>query len=128
MDRGAVDKVVYEIEQLSYLDKLSVFSKVFSLGKLNSVEFNEKLVLISLVALTTQKLREKDPTITPLKVLLKITGQVPDDSGFYQYLEGLACLVEDASYGCTKFDPCGCKTSDEIINKIKTILSSWLPF
>ena len=107
MDRGAVDKVVYEIEQLSYLDKLSVFSKVFSLGKLNSVEFNEKLVLISLVALTTQKLREKDPTITPLKVLLKITGQVPDDSGFYQYLEGLACLVEDASYGCTKFDQIG---------------------
>jgi len=128
MGKGAVDRVVYEIEKLSYGDKLAVFSRVFSLGKLDSIELNEKLVLISLVALTTQKLREKDPTITPLKVLLKITGQVPDNSGFYQYLEGLACLVEDASYGCTKFDSCGCKTSNEIINKIKTILSSWLPF
>ena len=66
--------------------------------------------------------------MTPLKLLMKLTGEEKSNSGFYQFLEALAILVEDLSYGCTKIDTCGMKTSQEIINKIKEILSQWLPF
>ena len=36
--------------------------------------------------------------------------------------------IYDLSYMVTKFDPCGYKDSKEIINKIKELLQSWLPF
>ena len=128
MDRGAIEDLVYKFNNLCYTDKSEVFQRIFSLGRFGTDEFSEKLVLISLVALVTSKMKEKDPSITPLQVLIKITGQTKDNSGFYQSLENLAALVEDTSYGCTKFDPCGCKNSTEIINTIKSILSTWLPF
>ena len=127
MDREKVNTAISILDSLEYADKLKVYSRIFSLGLLN-VSLTEKMVLISLVGLVTQKMREKDPTITPLNVLLKITGQVPDNSSYYQFLEGLSVLVEDISYGCTQFDPCGLKSSQEIINKIKEILNTWLPF
>lgn len=128
MDRTKIENAVFILNNLSYLDKQEVFNRVFSLGKFSSIDLNEKLVLVSLVALVTQQMRTKQPDITPLQVLLKLTGQIKDNSSYYQFLEGLACLVEDALYGCSKIDPCGCKTSTEIINKIKEILSTWLPF
>lgn len=128
MDRDAINSAICTLDKMDYTDKLNVFNRVFSLGNLNTVELNEKLVLISLVALVNQKMKDKDITTTPLKVLMKITGQIKDNSSFYQFLEGLAILVEDLSYGCTTIDPCGFKTSQEIINKIKEILNTWLPF
>lgn len=127
MDREKVNTAITILDNLEYTDKLKVYSRIFSLGLLN-VDLTEKMVLLSLVGLVTHKMREKDATVTPLKVLLKITGQVPDNSGFYQFLEGLSVLVEDLSYGCTKFDPCGLTNSQDIINKIKEILNTWLPF
>ena len=128
MDRKAIDSIVIGLDDLEYTEKLSVYNKIFSLGNTNSDNMNDKLVLISLVALTTQKMREKDATITPLKLLMKITGQIKDNSGFYQFLESLSILVEDMSYGCKKIDTCGMETSQEIINKIKEILNTWIPF
>lgn len=128
MDKPKIEEVVFSLNNMSYLDKQEVFNRVFSLGKFSTIDLNEKLVLVSLVALVTQQMRSKQPELTPLQVLLKLTGQIKDNSGYYQFLEGLACLVEDALFGCSKIDPCGCKTSAEIINKIKEILSTWLPF
>lgn len=127
MDREKIDSVVFNLETMEYTDKMSVYAKVFSMGNLSS-DMNDKLVLISLVALTTNKMREKDSTITPLKILMKITGTIKDNSAFYQFLEALSIIVEDISYGCKKFDTCGMKSSEEIINKIKEILDTWLPF
>lgn len=128
MNKSAVESAVSTLDSLDYTDKLAAYNKVFSLGNLNSDDMNDKLVLISLVALTTQKMREKDSTITPLKILMKITNQIKDNSAFYQFLEALSILVEDISYGCKKIDSCGMKTSQEIIKKIKEILDTWIPF
>ena len=128
MHRELVDDVHRTLNNLDYYDKHSVYQKVFSLGNLVSDDMNEKLVLISLVALVTQKMREKDPTNNPLKLLMQITGQIKDNSFFYQFLESLSIIVEDFMYGCKKFDPCGLKSSQEIINRIKEILSTWVPF
>jgi hypothetical protein len=128
MDKNAVDSLVISFDTLDYTNKLSAYNKTFSLGRFSSDDMNDKLVLISLVALANQKIKEKDATMTPLKLLMSITGQVKDNSGFYQFLESLSIIVEDLSYGCKKIDPCGMKTSQEIINKIKEILDTWLPF
>jgi hypothetical protein len=59
---------------------------------------------------------------------MKLTDQKADNSAFYQFLESLAILTEDLSYGTTHIDSCGLKTSQEIIVRIKEILGQWLPF
>lgn len=128
MDKNKVDSIVISLDSLEYTDKLSAYNRVFSLGNFTSDDMNDKLVLISLVALANQKMKEKDATMTPLKLLMKITGEIKSNSGFYQFLEALSIMVEDLSYGCNKIDTCGMKTSQEIINKIKEILDQWLPF
>ena len=129
MENGeSIRNIIDQVNNLNYQDKMTIYNSIFSLGKLNSDDLNEKLVLVSLVALTTQKMKLKDPKITPLQILMSVTGQKKDNSAFYQFLEGLAIIVEDFGYGCNKIDSCECKTSQEIINKIKTILSTWLPF
>ena len=128
MDRELINQAVITLDKLDYTDKLQVHNRVFSLGTFDSPDLNEKLILISLVSLVTRKMREKDPTATPLSILMKITGQIKDNSGFYQFLESLSIIVEDFSYGCTKFDTCGLTNSQDIINKIKEIINTWLPF
>ena len=59
---------------------------------------------------------------------MKITNQSKDGSAFYQALEGISIIVEDLCYMCDKADSCGLKTSNEIVEKIKEILNTWLPF
>ena len=108
--------------------KKNLYLHTYSIGYLLSNDLNDRLVLISLLALTNKKLREKDNEMTVLKLLMKITAQEADDSGFYHFLEALSILVEDFSYGIEKIDPCGFKTSQEIINKIKELLATWMPF
>lgn len=129
MENGkSVNSIIEQIDQLCYKDKVAVYNYTFSLGNLNSGDLNEKLILISLVALATQKMKLKDPKITPIQILMSITGQKRDDSAYYQFLESLSIIVEDFGYNCDKIDSCGCKTSQEIISKIKEILNLWLPF
>lgn len=120
------DEILNSLEQLDYSAKAKIYNRLFSFGYI--VEMQNKFNLISLVALTTKKMKEKNPNITALDILKKITGQQTDDSGFYQFLETLAIVSEDMSYACTTFDACGCTSSQEIINKIKEILNTWLPF
>ena len=128
MNKTAIDSAVLALEQLDYTEKLCVFNRVFSIGNLSSSDLNDRLILISLVSLAYQKMKEKDPTITPLHILMKITGQRKDDSAFYQFLESLSIIVEDFSYNCVKIDTCGMKNSDEVFNRINEILNTWLPF
>ena len=128
MERDKVIDLSMQIDALEYTDKKEVYQKSFSLGNLESDDMNDRLVLISLIGLTYQKMKEKEATITPLKILMKITGQSKDNSSFYQFLEALSIIVEDFSYGIKKFDSCGLKTSQEIINKIKELLNTWMPF
>ena len=128
MDRKAVKEVIAAIEKLDYVDKLSVYQATFGLGCLGNKDLNDKLVLFSLVALVTSKMRAKDSQCTPLKVLMQITGQIQDNSGFYQFLEALSIVVEDLMYETDKFDACGLKSSQEIISRIKELLDTWIPF
>jgi len=116
-----------DVKNLSYEEKKDIYQKLFSIGNF-SRELNDKLVLISLIALVSNKLKEKNPKLTTLDILLKIAGHTKDDSYYYHYLEGLAIITDDFSYETTKYDSCGLSSSDEIVKKIKNLLSLWLPF
>jgi len=128
MDRTESSKIISEINSLSFEEKQRIYQSSFSVGYVGSGDLNDRLVLISLVSLSYQKMKEKDQSITPLKLLLKITGQKEDSSSFYSFLESLAILIEDMCYGVKKIDSCGMKTSQDIINKIKELLNTWIPF
>jgi hypothetical protein len=128
MDADKIINLSSQINQLEYEGKRDVYQRSFSLGYLASEEMNDRLILISLVALVYQKMKLKDKNITPLAVLLKITGEKDNNSVYYQFLESLAVIADDFSYGIKKIDACGFKTSPEIINKIKELLNTWIPF
>lgn len=128
MDKNGKAELKAQISKLDFEDRKELFQSFFSMGYIASENLNDRLVLISLVALVTQRMKLKDPKITPLSVLVKISGATKDNSGFYQFLENLAIIVEDFSYGMKQIDACGLKTSQEIINKIKELLNTWLPF
>ena len=129
MEKEKIDLCVDTLLSMSYEDKRDVHSRVFSIGVLNGIiSVNDKLILLSLISLMYLKLREKNPDVTPLKILMQITGQRKDNSHFYFMLEGLSILVEDLCDKCNVADSCGLKTSQEIVSKIKEILNTWLPF
>lgn len=128
MNKDKREEVVIAFDTLDYHDKVYAYQKIFSLGSFVSCEMNDKLVLFSLLALVTSKMREKDSQITPLKILMKLTNQIKDNSAFYQFLEAVSIITEDLMYGCKKFDNCGMNNSQEIYSKIKLILNTWVPF
>lgn len=129
MEKQKIDTAISLLQSLDYTDKKDVYGKVFSLGTLNGISsINDKLILISILSLLYLKMREKNPEVTPLRILMQIMKQPKDNSAMYLMLEGLSVVVEDMCYGCTTADACGLKTSQEITSKIKEILDTWLPF
>lgn len=128
MDIAKVNKITSFLDTCNYEERKEVYQKTFSLGYLNSEEMNDKLVLISLIALVLQKMKQKNPDITAIDILVKITGEKEKNTSFYQFLETIAIIAEDFSYCTKKIDACGLKTSEEIIKKIKELLNTWMPF
>lgn len=128
MGKRKVDEICFLMDGLEYIDKRDVFDKNFSFDCVGE-DLNDRLVLISLVSLTYIKMKEKSPTITPLDILIQITGEKKSNSSYmYKFLESVSIIVENFTYGVTKVDSCGLKNSTEIINKIKEILAKWTPF
>lgn len=123
-----VDTLAKQINELSYEDKKLLYTKTFSLGVIGGDSIDEEVILISLLSLTYMKLKEKDSSITPLKILIRITGETDTKSYFYRFLESLSIYVEDLSWCHSKANSCGLTSSDEIIKKIKQLLSTWTPF
>jgi hypothetical protein len=122
-----LDNLIKEIKDLSFEDRTKLYTVCFGFGALDSKELNTKLILVSLVALTSGKLKEKNPKMTTLDLLVKITGEKPGTFN-YTALENLAIITDDLSYNTDIFDPCGLTNSTDIINKIKELLQTWTPF
>lgn len=112
-------------EKSEYVEKSNLYRDNFSLGYLGK-NVNDKLVLVSLVSLVYIKTKAKNKNVKPIDILLKIRGKnkIPHLS----MLESLSVLVEDFAYDCTEADKCGMKSSDEVVKKIKELLSVWVPF
>ena len=111
------------LQMVDYKELKSIYSRYYSIGSLGS-SLNDKLTLISLVAVLVHAAKKKSPDADCYKVLKKILKADTCDS----YLKSLCILVEDLMIGCNKFDNCGLKTSEEIINKINELYSGLLPF
>lgn len=124
-----VNLLAQELRELSFEEKSRLYTVVYGFGSIASVNITDKLVLISLVGLSSTKLKEKNPGMTTLDFLVAVTKSTKKkDEQFHSFLENLAILVDDLSYATEEFDACGMKNSTEIINKIKEILETWLPF
>lgn len=110
-------------KNLTYQEKAKIYNENFSLGYINS-DINEKLALIALIGYTVMKIKKKTPTATYLQVVYKIASGmcIPED-----FLDTIAVIAEDFSYGCTNFPTFGLKDK-EIIPKIKDILNKYVPF
>lgn len=122
------ENIIKTLCKASYEEKKYIYQKCFSLGSVNTKNMNDRLVLLSLLALVYKKMKLKNPNTTVLELLLKITGETKQNTMYYNFLESVAIISEDFSYDIDKIDSCGMKTSQEIINKIKEILNQWLPF
>jgi hypothetical protein len=127
MENTRVKELVNEINSFSYKDKKELYSQLFSTGYMGGDALDDKLVLVSLISLTYLKLKEKNNAVTPIQILEKITKE-PKGTLMYQTLEALSILVEDLSYGHKTASSCGLKSSEEIINKIKELINTWIPF
>lgn len=101
-----------------------LYKENFSLEYLgNSIE--NKMILICLICYITDKAKSKKPDITYYQVITKICkdlGGLPEE-----FIKVLAIICEDFSYGCTTFPTFNLK-NEEIIPKIKEILTNYLPF
>ena len=118
------DKIIKDINELSYEDKKKVYTVVFGLGSYNSEEIKDKLILISLIAASSAQL--KDRGISTKDFLMKLMR--PKDETLENYLEILAIIVDDFSYNVTKHEIFGAKDSKEIMETIKNLLLTWTPF
>ena len=124
-----VNLLAQEIQELTQEEKSRLYTVVFGFGSIASIDISDKLILISLVGLSSSKLKENNPRLTTLEFLEKLTKvDKKADENFYNFLCNLAILVDDLSYATKNYDACGLKSSAEIINKIKEILQTWLPF
>jgi hypothetical protein len=127
----STEQIINTINNLSYDKKKEIYSRTFSLGIINNRKNNsvdDEMILFSLVSLTYMKLKEKNPYTKPIDILLKIMKPNLEDKHFRNTLESLSILIEDLCYGCNTASSCGLKNSNEIINKIKELLTEWTPF
>lgn len=108
----------------SYKDLERAYREYFSMAYLGK-DFSNKLALISLICYITKTLQMKKPDVTYYQVVKKLgDGTIPDE-----YINRLAIICEDWSYGCDKetFPTFGLEDK-QIPAKIKEILHNWLPF
>ena len=117
-----MDIAVNVITTPPYQDMQRLYNRYYSLGCLET-DINAKFALISLIGYLTFKLKQKKPDVTAYQVIRKIVeDSLPED-----FIKGVAVVVEDFSYGCKSFPTFGINDKD-IPNKIKEILSTYIPF
>lgn len=122
-----VNQIVSSINDLSIEDKSLVYTRCFGFGALASDKLNDKIMLISLVGLTASKLKEKNKELTTLDILVQITKAKKGEI-IYEFITNLAIIVDDLSYLVNEFDSCGFTESKQIIEKIRELINSWVPF
>lgn len=117
------------IEDSCYDDKRSIYSAFFSSGAQTSGKLSNKLALINLICLVSQKMSVEGKTVTPKDVIERITGKVLNaNNTFDHYLIGLSVVCDDMMFGVTEIGSLGLTNSNDILLKIKELLAEWLPF
>lgn len=100
-----------------------IYNQYFSLGFLGN-DISVKFALISLIGYLTFKAKKKYPNITCKEVIKKLASKLETPKA---YLDSLAILCSDLSYGCKEFPTFGIEDK-KIPNKIVEILKEHVPF
>lgn len=104
-------------------DLHSTYNRYFSLSCLN-VSPEQKFALISLICFLTLQARKNNPKATPEQVIKKIA----DGGNSPGLLRALCCICDDFLKSAGDFPIFGAKSSKEIVECIKKILNTEMPF
>ena len=99
------------------------YNRYFSLNCLATTSTN-KFVLISLICFLTLRARVKNPKATCEQVIRKITGEMNSKN----LVTALSVICEDYMLNSEEFPTFKLKTATEMVEKIKEILHTELPF
>ena len=116
---------------MSFDELRKFYSEHFSTGYLNITpdkgfsSFERKLILISLICYITYKGKLKNPDVTHYQTIVKLSKNLclPDD-----FIKGLAIVCEDFAYGNNGNFPTFGLEGKKILEKIVSILKTYLPF
>lgn len=113
----------------SYDDKRTLYSTLFTMGNQTSGKLTNKLDLINLICLVSQKMSSDSKTVTTKDVIEKLVSHVLNCNNAYDnFLIGLSIVCDDMMFGVDDISPLGLTSSGEIIKRIKELLAEWLPF
>ena len=110
-----------------YSELEEYYRKYFSLSCLNTTIEN-KFGLISLICFLTQQARKKNPDATCYQVIMKVLGNETFDKYRMEFIRGLSIVCDDFMKHSSEFLTFGLKTSKAMVDKIKEIIDTWLPF
>lgn len=113
------------LQNETYKELKETYDKYFTIGV--GGDINVKFTLISLICLLTDASKKNNPDATCYQVIMKVLelskSALPEED-----IIGLAIVCESFLKNSTKFNNCGLKTPNEILNKIREILDQWVPF
>ena len=111
----------------TYQELQETYATYYSLAGLNT-SLENKFGLISLICFLTKQAKRKNPDVTCWQVIRKITENDLPSKDLELFHRGLSIICEDFMQHTTDFLTFDMKTSKDMINKIREILSTWLPF
>lgn len=108
-----------------------IYQQYFSLRNVHT-SIDNKFGLISLVCFLTKQARVKKPDATCLQVLEKVNAPTKENPFLAcpdgDFIKGLAIICEDYMLTEGDFMTFGLKSAKDIVNKIREILGTELPF
>ena len=119
-------------KDLSIQGKEDVFMQLFSMGTNTNNSIKDKFDLLYLICFLSFKMKERDPEKfkKPLNVLQHLYGRTfSDQTGEDSYLISLSIICNELLYGVTEIKkPEGFTNMGEICDRIKDLISQWMPF
>lgn len=121
-----------DIGDLEFNERGAAYEREFGLGNLGS-KIDNKLILVSLICSFVLAARKKDPAVTVLDCVKKLTDyeslSMTDKTGMIgKYYENLAIICESFLYGVSEGNTFGLKTAADLKLKVNDILSTRVPF
>lgn len=121
-----IESFLMEAYEPSYKDLEQYYKEYFSLEGLQC-DLSNKFALISLICFLTKQARQKNPDVTCYQVIMKIIDGEESQHNM-KFIRGLSIVCNDIMKHSNEFLTFDLKTSKSMVNKIKEILSTWLPF
>lgn len=122
-----------QIEPLDIESKRIFYAHYFSSGTNFNCSFGTKIEIITLLAFLTQELKKRFPSDykNSYDAITKFIFKQPitEANGYNDYLIALSIITDDLMWGCNEIEkPEKYNSANEIRERIKEIINSWMPF